>query len=411
MKIRINGNIFNPVYKTFAADYSKRHEVWFGSAGSGKSHFVAQKLLIKALTTKRKVLVLRKVDKTSKDSTWALMMEIINQFKLQDIIQVRIADMRIVFPNGSEMLFRGLQDPERIKSIAGITDIWFEEATEFTAEDANQLDLRLRSLEPNLQMFYTYNPVSKSNWVYKRWHEEGVIIPADTRVMKTTYHDNNFLPQSYKDSMESLKLRDIVMYRIYALGEFASLGRRIYTNWKVDYFDPTEIEMLPIYLGMDFGFNDPTTLAVVRVDSKNKKMYFIDEFSQPGMFNETIADMITAKGYRKAIITADAAEPKTIQELRTKYGIEKVRAAKKGPDSIRYGIRKIQQYELLVSPSCEKTIIELENYTWKKDKSGEYIDQPIDEHNHILDALRYAVEDVDKPANKARVFDKALLGL
>lgn len=412
MKISINTNIFNPIYRNAATDYKHRHEVYFGSAGSGKSHFIAQKLLIKALTSRRKILILRKVDKTSKDSTWSLMREMIDQFQLTELVEFRLAEMRIVFPNESEMLFRGLQDQERIKSITGISDAWLEEASEFTAEDANQIDLRIRSMVPHQQIFYSYNPVSKSNWVYDRWHKEGVKIPKDTTVLHTTYHDNMFLPQSYRDSMENLKDRDPFMYRVYALGEFASMGKRVYTNWETRFIMPEELATTTAYFGLDFGFtNDPTTLIRADVDEKKKIIYITDEFLQKGMLNNTIADMIKAKGYSKEVITADSAEQKSIVEIR-RAGIERIRAAKKGPDSVSFGIKKVQQFDIVVSPECEQTIIELENYVWQKDKkSGEYIDKPVDNHNHLLDALRYALEDIGKPPNTARVMSKSLLGL
>ena len=336
----------------------------------------------------------------------------IDQFQLTDLVEFRLAEMRIIFPNESEMLFRGLQDQERIKSITGITDGWLEEASEFTAEDANQIDLRIRSMAPHQQIFYSYNPVSRSNWVYDRWHKEGVKIPNDTTVLHTTYNDNMFLPQSYRDSMENLKDRDPFMYRVYALGEFASMGKRVYTNWETRFIMPEELATTTAYFGLDFGFvNDPTTLVRADVDEKKKIIYITDEFLQKGMLNNTIADMIKAKGYSKEVITADSAEQKSIVEIR-RAGIDRIRAAKKGPDSILFGIKKLQQFNIVVSPECENTIIELENYVWQKDKkSGEYIDKPVDNHNHLLDALRYALEDIGKPPNTARVMSKSLLGL
>lgn len=340
------------------------------------------------------------------------MLEIIDQFQLTEHIIVRKADMIIELPNGSEFLFRGLMDPERIKSINGITGFWLEESSEFTAEDANQLDLRLRTMVPNLQIFYSYNPVSKTNWVYDRWHKEGVKIPDNTRVVHTTYRDNEHLPQSYRESMENLKDRDPFMYRVYSLGLFASMGKRVYTNWETRFIMPEELATTTAYFGLDFGFvNDPTTLVRADVDEKKKIIYITDEFLQKGMLNNTIADMIKAKGYSKEVITADSAEQKSIVEIR-RAGIDRIRAAKKGPDSILFGIKKLQQFNIVVSPECENTIIELENYVWQKDnKSGEYIDKPVDNHNHLLDALRYALEDIGKPPNKARALNKSLLGL
>lgn len=411
MKINVNKNIFNSIYLSDVTDYSKRHQVFYGSAGSGKSHYIAQKLLIKSLKSKRKVLILRKVDKTTKDSTWSMMLDIIDQFNLTDHVDIQLANMKIVLPNGSEMLFRGLQDPERIKSITKITDAWMEEASEFTAEDADQIDLRVRTLVPNLQIYYSYNPVSKANWVYERWHKQGVEIPDDTVIYKTTYRDNKFLPESYRQTMENLKKRDPTMYKVYALGEFASLGKKVYDNWEEKFLPIEEVKDWDTYLGLDFGYtNDPSAFIAVKVNLEEKKMYIFDEFQQKGMMNDTIADMIKAKGYAKDVITADSAEQKSIAEIK-REGIYRIRPAKKGPDSVRYGIEKIKQFEIIVSPECRGTIEELKNYMWKKDRStGEYINEPVDDYNHLLDALRYAVEDVGEK-RKATTFSKGLLGL
>ena len=355
---------------------------------------------------------MRKVDKTSKDSTWALMKEMLETFKIKDRVDIKIGEMRMIFPNGSEMLFRGLQDNERIRSIAGISDIWHEESSEFTLEDINQLDLRLRSNAKDLQIFYSFNPVSKANWTYKKWFAPGVEVDEEnTRITHTTYKDNKFLPESYNATMENIRKTDPVYYSVYALGEFASLDKKVFNNWRTSWIEHDSVKDLPLHIGMDYGWVDPTTLVALRVDEKNKKVYVVDEFYQSHMHNETIADMITAKGYRKQVIVADAAEPKTINELRNKHNITKIKPAKKGPDSILFGIRKLQQFEIIVSPECEKVIEELENYTWSKDKSGEYIDKPIDNYNHTIDAIRYALEDIGKPPNTARVMSKSLLGL
>lgn len=182
------------------------------------------------------------------------MLDIIDQFQLTDYVEIQLANMNIILPNGTELLFRGLQDPERIKSITNITDAWLEEATEFTAEDADQIDLRIRANEKNLQLYYTFNPVSKTNWVYKRWFEEEV-AHSDTKILQTTYKDNKFLPESYHKAMEDMKKRNPVYYKIYALGQFANLGKRVYPNWEKKFLSPEETKHWDTYIGLDFGLN------------------------------------------------------------------------------------------------------------------------------------------------------------
>lgn len=137
-------------------------------------------------------------------------------------------------PNGSVVLFKGLDDPEKIKSIVGITDIWVEEATELTYEDYSQLKLRLRANADNLQMFLSFNPISKANWVYKEFFAKN----TDALVIKTTYRDNQFLPQSYIDELEKLIETNPTYYRIYALGEFCSLDKLVYNNWEISEEEP-----------------------------------------------------------------------------------------------------------------------------------------------------------------------------
>lgn len=402
--IRLSKKLFNEKYYQFLSDYSNSTEIYMGGSGSGKSVFVAQKILYKALNDKRKVLILRKVGKTQKESCWALMKALLSQWKIYDKCNIRISDMTITLPNGSIFLFCGLDDPERIKSIYGITDIWMEESTEFNEDDYEQLTLRIRSKVKNLQIFLSFNPISKTNWVYKRWFVETAV--EHPFILKTTYRDNRFLPQDYIDRLENLINVNPVYYRIYNLGEFCSLDRLIYTNWEVKDFDYKEIEG-DLLIGLDFGFSeDPTALVASKITKD--EIYIFKEFYKSGLTNPEIARVIKALGLSKSRIIADSAEPKSIKELRDE-GITRIKAAEKGPDSVRHGIQKLQQYKIYVHPDCMQTKTELENYSWKKDKkSGEWINEPIDDFNHILDALRYSLQCTKK---KIKTIPKSQLGL
>ena len=404
--LKLKRNLFNETYMPYLMDYSHRYEVYYGGAGSGKSVFIAQKVLFKALNNKRKVLIIRKTLNSQKDSCWRLMLEQLEQWKIRPYCKVRITDYAIELPNGSVLLFKGLDDAERIKSIVGITDIWIEEATELIEEDFDQLDLRLRARAANLQMFVSFNPISKVNYVYRKWFSETATVGEDTLIVKTTYRDNRFLPEEYIKSLEKKIHTNPTYYRIYALGEFCSLDKLVYNNWRVEAFEPPSDGKLVV--GLDFGFtNDPT--AIVASIVKDDDIYVFREFTGTGKTNQQIADIITNMGFSKSVIIADSAEPKSVAEIR-RCGIMRIRESQKGKDSIIHGIQRLQGYNIIVHPSCENIITELENYSWIKDKAtGEYTNKPIDMFNHSLDALRYSLQALDQ--HKFTTLDKAVLGL
>lgn len=415
MKLILHKEIFNDVYLSSLDDYSKRYEIYYGGAGSGKSVFVAQKLVKKALTDRRKILVLRKVDKTTKNSTFQLLLDTLTDWKIIDKCKINRTNFTITLPNGSVFLCCGLQDPERIKSITGLTDAWLEEATEFNQEDFNQIDLRIRHPEAKgQQIILSFNPVSKVNWCYKLFFKEAADAAmtdfrAQCKILHTNYLDNKFLPQSYIDSLLLLKATNLDYYKIYALGEFGSLSKLVFNNWKVEEFDCTQVHG-DLCVGLDFGFiADPTALVASIVDDENKKIYVFNAKSRKGLLNNEIAEMIKAEGFAKSSIIADSAEQKSIEEIK-REGISRIKPATKGQGSILQGIQKLQQYQIIVHPSGAAALIEeLKNYCWEKDKkTNEYINKPIDKYNHCIDALRYSLQCM---GHKVKTMDKALLGL
>ena len=322
------------------------------------------------------------------------------------------SSLTIYLPNQSKIIFKGIDDPEKLKSISGIDDIMIEEATEITLDDFTQLNLRLRSKAENQQITLCFNPVSKTNWCYKHWFANGT--PEDTCIVHTTWYDNKFLPQSYIDSLEQMKVTNPVYYKIYALGEFATLSKLVYNNWKVEDFNWKEVHRrgnTRALFGLDFGYiNDPTAFICTLVDTTNKKLYVFDEHYEKGLLNDEIAKIITNKGYSKEIITADSAEQKSIEEIR-KSGIRRIKPARKGKDSVLNGIQYLNQYEIIVHPSCTNLKEELENYCWDRDKNtNEYINKPVDSYNHLLDALRYAVEELSR-GWKLKSISKSSFGL
>lgn len=383
----------NEIYKPYIGSYKSFKEIYYGGAGSGKSHFITQKLIIKALKGKRKILVIRKVGATLKDSCWQLLLDILIELNVYHLCHINKSNFTITLPNGSVFLFKGLDNPEKIKSITGVSDIWIEEATELNLEDYNQLELRIRPKDaPNPQIFLSFNPISKMNWCYKAFFER----KTEAFVLHTTYLDNKFLPNKYIENLQKMKNTNYTYYKIYALGEFATLDKLIFTNWKEAEFNPNELIKTGKYktiIGLDFGWNDPTALIVGLVDVKEKELYLIDEYKSSYKTYPEIANIIKAKGYSKNKIIAESARPEGIEEIK-RNGIYKIESVEK--PKVVDSIQKLQQYTIFILPKLEETITEFQNYTWKKDKkTGNYIDDPIDDWNHIIDALRYGMTQIN----------------
>ena len=392
MKIKGLSKWILPVYWPYVRDYITRFNVFYGGAGSGKSHFVAQKVILKALQYKRKILVVRKVGNTLKDSVWAMFLKLL--YQMPGVIRsINKSEYTIELISGSIFLFKGLDDPEKIKSIEGITDIVVEEASELTEDDFDQLNLRLRATCGMLQIHLMFNPVSKANWVYSRFFKDGT--PEDTIVVHTTYKDNPYLPKEYIDSLLRLEKNNPAYFKIYVLGDFATLDKLVFPVKTVRLVSQDEIKGLPFWIGMDFGYtNDPTAITWGYCDLVNRRLYITGEYNKKGMTNDMIAKVITDLGFAKERIIADAAEPKSIAELR-RLGINRITGAVKGPDSVKNGIDRLQRYEIIIDERCTYTVEEFDNYTWKKDrKTGEYINEPVDMFNHHIDSTRYGTQNV-----------------
>lgn len=392
INLNIHRNVFNDVYYPYLRDYSHRYEVYYGGAGSGKSVFVCQKLIVKACARKRKVLVIRKVGTTLKDSVFDLFLGMLSKWGLLPYCKVNQSNYTIKLPNGSQFLFKGLDDREKIKSITDITDIWCEEGSELSPEDWDQLDTRLRAMDEDLQMFISFNPISKVNWVFTKWFANTNKVYENTFILHTTYKDNKFLPQSYIDALEEKQRTNPTYYQIYALGKFCTLDKLVFYNWNVQDFNHKELNG-ELLVGLDFGFiNDTSALVASIIDEKEKKIYIFQEWGQTGKTNQELASVIKTLGFSKSVIIADAAEQKSIEEIR-RCGIGKIKPCKKGPDSIMHGIQRLQNYEIIVHPDCTEIKTEFENYSWQKDKvTGLYINKPVDAFNHYIDALRYSLQ-------------------
>ena len=412
INLNIKKNVFLPCYQPYIRDYSYRYNVFYGGRGSGKTKFIMQKLLIKGLSEKRLILLMRKETNKVRDSVWKELLETIENFKLTKYFTFNKTEFRAVCNiNGTEFKCLGLDEPEKIKGFTAISDVFMDEITGFTADDVELIDGTVRSKQYKLplQMYFAFNPISKANFVYKFFGFDTGITPPNTFIMHTTYLDNPFLDESFKERMNALKERNYNRWRIEALGEFVSLDKLIFQNYTVENFDHSAIKG-ELAIGLDFGFvNDISALVSSVIDEDNKRIYVFKEWGDTNKTNEELAAIISSLGFSKSVIIADCAEPKSIEELKRK-GISRVRPCEKGKDSILHGIQQLQQYEIIIHPTCTGIITEFENYCWQKDrKTNEYINKPIDDFNHYIDALRYSMQVMK--TNKLKTFSKNAFGL
>lgn len=407
-KVKLNfnkpSNVFNRNIFEILTNYDNFTEVHYGGGSSGKSHGVIQKVVLKALQDwkyPRRILWLRKVQSTIKDSLFEDVKDCLINFGIWDMCLWNKTDNKVELPNGAVFLFKGLDNSEKIKSIKGISDIVMEEASDFTLNDYTQLTLRLRERKHvNKQIFLMFNPVSKLNWVYKYFFEHGEPM-ENVMIRQSSYRDNKFLDEMTRQNLELLANRNPAYYKIYALGEFATLDKLVFPKYEKRLINKDELRHLPSYFGLDFGYvNDPSAFIHSKIDVKKKKLYIIEEYVKQGMLNDEIANVIKQLGYAKEEITADSAEQKSIAELRN-LGLKRILPTKKGKGSVVQGLQFLMQFEIIVDERCFKTIEEFDNYTWQKDKdTGEYTNEPVDTYNHCIDSLRYSVERFYRPVRK-----------
>lgn len=384
---------FVPLFKN-----TLRYEVPWGGAGSGKSHIVARKILyrlLKETDQEHKFLICRKVSRTIKRSVFTLMCNIIRKWGLWDEFDVNRTDFTITYKkNGSQMLFTGMDDPEKLKSIEAITGVWMEEATEFTQEDFEQLDLRLRGItKHHKQIILTLNPISEQHWIKRVFFDD----PIDgCFTLKTTYLDNGFIDDQYKMVMKNKRKTNPRYYNIYALGNWGTAEGLVFNNVTQRRISPDEIEGLQCYQGLDFGYtNDPTSFTQVYLDEKNKRVYIYDGFYEKGLSNDRIAEEIKNLLAHKHKTTADSSEPKSIDYLKS-LGVN-VRGALKGKGSVSAGIDYMLGFEIIVNAHLVEWMTEFNNYSWALDKNGKQTNKPVDDFNHAIDSIRYALESAMKP--------------
>lgn len=403
MKINLPSKI-GKGYATFWK-FKGRYRVVKGSRGSKKSTTESMWIIYNMMKYPlANTLVLRRVFNTHKDSTWTQLKWAANNLGVSHLWNFSKSPLEATYiPTGQKILFRGLDDPMSITSITVekgfLCWAWFEEAFQVMNEDDfNKIDMSIRGELPEgyfKQITLTFNPWSEKHWLKKRFFDS-----EDENILSltTNYMCNEWLGEDDIKLFESIKKNNPRRYKIEGLGEWGIAEGLIYENFEVLEFDVQEISKRPGIIslfGLDFGYtNDPTAFIALLVDDKEKIIYIFDEIYKKSLTNDEIYKEISYKGYEKEKIVADSAEPKSITELR-RLGLRRCRPAKKGKDSILFGIQKIQNYKIYVHPRCENTQIELNNYVWDN-KDGQIINKPIDDYNHLMDAMRYACENLGR---------------
>jgi len=387
--------------------FKGRYRVVKGSRASKKSKTTALWFITNMMKyPDANTLVIRKTFRTLKDSCFTELKWAINRLCVQDYWKITESPLEMAYlPTGQKIYFRGLDDPLKVTSITVevgcLCWMWIEEAYEIMKEsDFDMLDESIRGQGPEglfKQITLTFNPWNEHHWIKKRFFD----APSDPDILAitTNYMCNEWLDAADKKVFETMKKNNPRRYRVVGLGDWGIVEGLVFENWEEKAFNLEEIKKIPgikSAFGLDFGYtNDPSALWCGMIDLKGKVIYVFDEMYKTGMSNEAIAKELTKMGYRKERIRADSAEPKSIDRLR-ELGISNITAARKGKDSVNNGIDFIQDFKIIVHPRCVNFLTEINNYTWDVDKFGKKLNTPIDDFNHLMDAMRYALEDFVK---------------
>lgn len=315
--------------------------------------------------------------------------------------------MNITFPNGSEVIFMGLDEETKLLSLNNISTIWVEEAYEVPRNIVEQLNLRMRGNNPNQQLILSFNPISQNHWLYDFCE---VAPPKSFKYIHSTYKDNPFLPTAYVETLEEMITRNPQKARVYVYGEWGiDEEGLVFKNWRAETFDVFELaKKYENKVGLDFGYIDPSTIVCSLYDEKNKVIYVYDEWYQKGAQLDDIAAGCVELKVGKSVIWCDSAEPRSIEFLRRK-GLA-AKACIKGADSVKARISFLQNNTLIIHPKCKNVIRELSNYSYIKDRNENATEKTTHEYSHTIDALGYAYSNIYRN-NKLKTFEKSALGL
>lgn len=388
-------------------NFKGRFRICKGSRASKKSKTTALNLIVRIMKYKEaNLLVVRKTYATLKDSCFAELIWAIETLGVSKYFDIKLSPLEITYlPTNQKIYFRGLDDPLKITSITVLKGVlcwlWIEEAYEIDKEeDFEILQESIRGAVPNglfKQITLTFNPWNENHWIKKRFFD--CEKNEDILAITTNYLINEWLDEADIKMFQDMKKNNPRRYQVAGLGEWGVSDGLVYENFYEINFDFKEIskrESVISIFGLDFGYtNDPTALFCGLVDTKLKEIYVFDELYKKSLTNFKIYEEILKLGYTKEVIVADSAEPKSIEELR-ELGIQRIRAAKKGKDSLNNGIQFIQDFKIIIHPKCKNFLNEICNYTWCKDSRGKPINTPIDDFNHLLDAMRYAIQSINR---------------
>ena len=381
-------SVINDVYYPFLKDKG-RYFVSYGGAGSGKSVFIAQKMIIRILVGMRsnvthKFICLRKTMPAARKSIWALFEGLIDEWSIRPLVKINKSELSIQFENGSEILVGGLDDPEKLKSIYNITGAWLEEANEMSKDDFLQVDLRIRGQTPSYkQICMSFNPISKLLWLHDYFF---VNKEKRASILHTTYKDNRFLDEQYVETLEGLIHQDPTYHQIYAKGEWGVLKNTIYNNWVTTDSFPEFEKMKDFCFGLDFGFSDPSVLTVI--SRKENDLFVKQLLYQKKLTNNELIDkvksIIPKKYWRTKIIYCDNAEPARIQEINQNGLI-----AKKADKSVKDGLDFCKRNTINIDKDSTELIQEIQGYKYRE-KDGQPIDgEPVKFNDHCMDSFRY----------------------
>ena len=399
--------------------FQGRYRVIKGSRASKKSKTTALNFIVRLMQyPAANLLVVRKTERTLKDSCYKELLWAIHRLGVDAWWKATLSPLEMTYlPTGQKIYFRGLDDPMKITSITVsigcLCWLWIEEAYEISKEaDFDMLDESIRGqVPPGLfkQDTLTFNPWNERHWLKRRFFDTP---DPDVFAHTTNYMCNEWLDDADKRLFERMKRENPRRYQVAGLGNWGIVDGLVFERWHEDAFDIDAIRAqkgIVSAFGLDYGYtNDPAAFVALLLDLENKKLWIFDEIYERGLSNEAIADRVKKAGYAKERITADSAEPKSNDRL-TALGL-RIRPSRKGPDSIRNGIDWLSDFEMIVHPRCVNVLTELGNYTWATDRFGNKLNRPIDDQNHAMDALRYAVESYIDP-HKIQTMDKRLLGL
>lgn len=404
----------NPHFEDFLFNWNQKFQFLVGGYGSSKSYHVALKLILKLLGEKRTALVVREVYDTHRDSTFSLFEELVNSLGIDDHVRCVTSPMQVRFPNGSKIIFKGMDKPEKLKSINNVSIIWAEECSEVKYEGFKELIGRLRHPSLSLHMLLSTNPVSKGNWTYKHFfkdeakayfvlddeelYEKKTIVAGDCYYHHSTADDNLFLPKSYVEQLEELKQYDPDLYRIARLGHFGVNGILVLPQFEVkphgEVMDEINRLKNPVFKnGMDFGFVDSYN-AVVRmaIDHQEKILYIYWQYYSRGKTDPEIAKDLEEANLKKVKIKADNAEPKTIRYFQQQgfriYACRKLTRLE--------NTKKVKRFKKIVcSDSCKDVIRELKDLTFAVDRQGEILEDEFNIDPHTLSAIWYGIDDYE----------------